>query len=349
MTVTVCALGSYLCDAAPRPSAAVLRRIRQFVRHNAYASGEAAQEVAAREVAAQWLHLHAFEQLSASRVLDGLSAHEIAEFRWLCHTSEVRAGMARAAARRQLRAQAMRACARGVSLRAPFFRPPQVRAELVQRLGAPLCALTLQLLSGNASAALALEHAAFTELREADERPAPRSAEARQTLAGKRLRRAGARPRLLAGAYGRCDWGGGRAGCGCGYDGSFREALPEALAELLGIAVIEVVTVTAAVCSTVRAQPIPSRDACARVQLPSGALRQALTARALRPAARMPQVCTRVPLAGVAARAIAPFARRAGLDTLGCRALELTGVSLREVACAINGGVEAGCPAQIAC
>jgi len=89
MTLAVCALGSYLGDAEPQPSSSVLRCVRRFVRSNAYFAGEAAREVAVCEVAAQWLHLHSFEQIDASRVLEGLSARDVAEFRWLCENSTV--------------------------------------------------------------------------------------------------------------------------------------------------------------------------------------------------------------------------------------------------------------------
>jgi len=260
----VSALGAYLCDVQPRPTPSALRCVRRFVRSNAYAAGEAAREIAVREVTAQWLHLHAVEQLRAAHVFDGLSPCERREIELLCCTSTV-------------------------------------REELRRRLGPALCELTLQLLSGDMTAAHALEHAAFRELREAERLAALAEEAARAAHHERSARRSGRqRPSDVLPPVGCALVAAGEAGADGRYKGGLKQALPDALAELLGIAVLEVVTVTAAVCST---------------------------------------VCTRVPMAGLAVRAVAPLARRAGLPTLGCRALELTGVSFAEVEHALQVGV----------
>lgn len=236
MTLAVAAVGRYLADLNPKPSEAALACVAQFVADNAYVAGTGAKAIAAREVAAQWLHLHSLDQLRAAAVLRDMPPRVAAELAQLCAQSQVEPRSLHPARGSDPQTRPRR-------LHHPLGRLPraQVRALLVQRLGGPLCELTLRMLSADVTAEEALGHPALANAREgADPLEAKRSISA-----------------------------------------AVRDAIPDALQELLALAVVE-----------------------------------------------LWGVCSRLPMAAFATRALSPLVRISRLDQLGCRALELTGVSV---------------------
>jgi len=212
MTLAVAAVGQYLSDVEPRPSPATLDWLGRFVQEGAYVAGKPARAAAAKEVAGQWLHLHALEQLRGASILDHLPPAVAEEIASICTTSPV-------------------------------------RRLLLERLGRPLCELTLAMLSAELTAEEALQDPALEEARRAA---------AADDLAGASLAAA------LATAV--------------------REGLPEALQDLVALAVVE-----------------------------------------------FWGVCSRLPMATYATRALSPLVRLSRLDQLGCRALELTGVRVEDL------------------